>query len=223
MSKGIIAIIPARGGSKGIPNKNIIDFLGKPLIAHTIEYVKQSTLVSEIYVSTDNKRISDISKQLNVQIIDRPKSISGDNATTESTIEHALQVIPKVEIIILLQATSPLRPKNSLDTAIKSFLDNKYDSLLSISPNHDFIWKINGNECVPQYNIDKRVRRQDILKSNKLYRENGSIYICSKKFFLKSKNRLGGKIGYIIFDDIYGYEIDEHKDLNLLQKLSELI
>ena len=110
-----------------------------------------------------------------------------------------------------------------MDEAIKSFLENKYDSLLSISPNHDFIWKIDRDKCIPQYNIENRHRRQDIKSSNKLYRENGSLYIFSKNFFQKSKNRLGGKIGYIIFDDIYGYEIDEPKDLNLLQKLSEMI
>ena len=223
MKNTIVTIIPARGGSKGIPNKNIINFLGKPLIAHSIEYAQQSTLISDVYVSTDNKRIASISKGYNAKVIDRPSSISGDIATTESAIEHALKVIPKAEIIILLQATSPLRPKNSLDEAIKLFLENKYDSLLSISPNHDFIWKINENKCIPQYNIEHRLRRQDIKKSNKLYRENGSLYIFSKNFFQKSKNRLGGKIGYIIFDDIYGYEIDEPKDLDLLQKLSEII
>ena len=90
--KNIIAIIPARGGSKGIPKKNIINFSGKPLLTHSIEYAKTSNLISDIYVSTDDSEITKIALDNNVSVIDRPQSISGDLASTESALIHAMEL-----------------------------------------------------------------------------------------------------------------------------------
>ena len=139
IKKNIIAIIPARGGSKGIPNKNIINCMGKPLIAHSIEYAQESNLISSVYVSTNDDKIATVAKEYNAEIIKRPDSISGDTATTESAIEHLLNNIPKPDIIALLQATSPLRPSGTLDKSINMMISEKYDSLLSLSPTHTLI------------------------------------------------------------------------------------
>ena len=161
--RNIIAIIPARGGSKGIPKKNIIDFLGKPLIVHSIDYAKSSNLISDIYVSTDDSEIAKIALENNVNVIDRPKSISGDTASTESALIHTLKnIVDKPDVIILLQPTSPLRPKNSLNDAINTFISNNYDSLLSISPTHRFFWRINDKKAIPKYDFNNRPRRQDM-------------------------------------------------------------
>ncbi|MFW5960413.1 MAG: cytidylyltransferase domain-containing protein, partial [Chitinivibrionales bacterium] len=129
-------IIPARGGSKGIPGKNIKELLGKPLIQHSIEDALESESVDEIYVTTDDKEIAEIAAQAGADIITRPEFLSGDTATTESAIEHALSVIPqnrKPDNIILLQPTSPLRPAGAIDEACSIFSENSFDSLLSIS------------------------------------------------------------------------------------------
>ena len=222
-NKKIIAIIPARGGSKGIPNKNIIDCMGKPLIAHSIEYAKESNLVTSIYVSTDDAKIAEVAKQYGAEIIDRPDSISGDTATTESAIEHVLNNIPKPDIVILLQATSPLRPKGSLNKSLEKMISKKYDSLLSLSPTHRFSWKINGDEAIPKYDFKNRPRRQDIPESEQAYIENGSVYIFTYENFIKHNNRLGGKIGYIMFEEEFSFEIDSPTDLILIDSIAKTI
>lgn len=220
----ILAIIPARGGSKGVPKKNIKLFNGLPLIAHSIEYAKSSKLISDIIVTTDSEEIKSIASQYNADIINRPKNISGDSASTESAIEHVLSEINNVpDIIILLQPTSPLRPKNSLDKAINTFIKNKYDTLLSISPSHKFFWKLSNNNDTPSpnYNYKKRPRRQDLSKKDINYIENGSLYIFTYEHFKKNKNRLGGRIGYTIFSEEYSMEIDSKIDFTILEQISK--
>jgi len=218
----IISIIPARGGSKGIPKKNIQPFLDQPLITHSINYSTMSKKVMDTYVSTDDHKIMEIAEQSGANIIKRPQNISGDTATTESAIKHVLSTITIIpDIIILLQPTSPFRPPNSLDNAINHFIDNKYDSLLSISPTHNFIWNISKDIAIPKYDFINRPRRQDILKENINYIENGSLYIFTNNHFNKTNNRLGGKIGYVIFDEKYANEIDTELDLIILEQINK--
>ena len=221
--KNIIVIIPARGGSKGIPNKNIIDCIGKPLIAHSIEYAKESNLVTSIYVSTDDDKIATTAKEYSAEVISRPDSISGDTATTESAIEHALENIPKPDIIVLLQATSPLRPMGSLDKSLEKMISEQYDSLLSLSPTHRFNWEVHGDEAVPKYDFKNRPRRQDIPESEQAYIENGSVYIFTYENFIKHNNRLGGRIGYIIFEEEFSFEIDSPTDLIIIDSIAKTI
>ena len=222
IKKNIIAIIPARGGSKGIPKKNIINFLGKPLMVHSIDYAKSSNLISDIYLSTDDSDIAKIGLDNGAKIINRPLSISGDEAPTESALLHVLENINnKPDVIILLQPTSPLRPKNNLDKVFEHFFSNNYDSLLSISPTHRFFWKINEANAIPKYDFNNRPRRQDIKLEDINYIENGSLYISTYENLINNNNRLGGNIGYVIFDEKYSYEIDSITDLKFLEALSK--
>lgn len=217
----IAAFIPARGGSKGIPRKNILPFLGFPLINYSIEYAKTCDFVNDIYVSTDDREIAKISTSSGAHVINRPKNISTDTATTESAIQHFLDTIDiKPEIIILLQATSPLRPAGSLTKAINTFIQGEYDSLLSLTPTHQFFWKVNGDIASPEYDYMNRPRRQDFHPSDIPYDENGSLYIFTRKHFEKTGNRLGGKIGYISFPEKYGYQIDSMDDFTFLESLA---
>ncbi len=221
----IFCIIPARGGSKGVPHKNISPFLGEPLIAHSIMYAQESTWVDRIFVSTDDDQIADISIEYGAEVIPRPDDISDDTATTESAIAHAVQwwheqnLIP--DIIVLLQPTSPLRPKASLDEALRKFQEGAFDSLLSISPTHRFFWKIDGPEARAEYDFMNRPRRQDMIESDIRYVENGSVYIFSLSHFNQMGNRLGGRIGYTIFPEEYSLEIDMASDFNLLEEIAQ--
>ena len=133
MSK-ILAFIPARGGSKGIPNKNIKLFNGKPLIEWTINSALKSKLISKVIVSSDSKKILSISKKLGADIVLRPKNISGDFATTESAIKHYIKNTKEsFDTIVLLSPTSPIRKMKDIDNAIKEFKSKKQDSCFSAS------------------------------------------------------------------------------------------
>lgn len=223
-SKKAIAIIPARGGSKGILGKNIKLFNGKPLINYSIEYALESELICDVFVTTDNHEIADISEKAGAKIILRPDEISGDTATTESAIDHALiQINSNPELVVLLQATSPLRPKNSLSKIIEHFSKNKLDSLLTISPTHRFFWEIKNEIAIANYDYINRPRRQDMKEIDIKYIENGSVYIFTKMNFRESKNRLGGKIGYYIFPEEYSFEIDSINDWISLEQIAQQI
>ena len=219
-NKQILIIIPARGGSKGIPKKNIKLLNGIPLIAYSIKYAQSSQYIDNILVSTDSEEIKNIALKYKVNTINRPENISGDDATTESVIDHTLnQLSNKPDIIILLQPTSPIRPDRSLDKALNIFLKTNCDSLLSISPTHRFFWKLSNNIIKPDYDYTNRPRRQDIKKEDIRYIENGSLYIFSYDHFMKKKNRLGGRIAHIVFKEKYSYEIDTQTDFLFIENL----
>ena len=218
MSK-ILAFIPARGGSKGIPNKNIKLFNGKPLIEWTIRSALLSKLINKVVVSSDSLKILSISKKLGADVVVRPKNISGDNATTESAIIHYLKKQQDIfNTIVLLSPTSPIRKKKDIDNAIKQFKSKKLDSCFSASKLLDFlIWKLNKKtrkfESI-NYNFRKRGTRQ---KREPNYVENGSIYVFKTKLIKNKSNRLGGNIGIYFMDFWQSFEIDEKNDWKLLE------
>ena len=217
----ITAIIPARGGSKGIQNKNIKAFAKKPLITHTIEYAFESQLINEVVVSTDNNKISIIAKDAGAAIIKRPPELSTDTSSTESAIEHYIDTAKKKpDVIVLLQATSPIRPKGSLDKALQHFQQGEYDSLLSICSTHRFFWQVkDDNTANAEYDYLNRPRRQDMMLKDMRFIENGSIYIFSHEHFEKTGNRLGGEIGYVIWPEDYNIEIDTIIDFKILEEI----
>ena len=222
----ITALIPAREGSKGIKNKNIKNLQGEPLLAWTIKAALASNHINNVIVSTDSKKIANISKKYGAIVPDlRPKKISQDTSSTELVIKHYIENWSKDEdAIVLLQPTSPLRKKETIDKAIKKYIQGKYDSLLSISKvKNNFLWKVKQKKALPQYDINKRLRRQDVNDSELLYYENGSIYIFCAKKFLRFENRLFGKIGYLILDKLESIDIDDEEDINIANLLFKLI
>lgn len=210
----IIAIIPARGGSRGIPKKNIKSLCGKPLIGWTIEQAKESKFVDEIFVSTDSDEIANISREFGAKIIIRPDNLSGDTCSTESALLHASETIEDdYDLMVLLQCTSPIRFSDQIDKAIEQIFDENADSLLSGYINDSFLW-LNGKSV--NYDFKNRPRRQD---KEWEFVENGSFYIFKKKILLDEKNRLGGKISQFIMPKWMSFEIDEPFDLELIEFL----
>ncbi len=222
-SKNIVAFIPARGGSKGIPGKNIREVAGKPLIVHSIEYAAESSQIAQIFVSTDDDHIATISRGAGAQIIERPAELAGDTATTESAVAHGLEWMQangyEPDVIVLLQATSPFRPKGSLDAILTRFEQGTFDSLLTISPTHRFFWRVEGETVRAEYDYLNRPRRQDMKPEDIRYVENGSLYVFTSAHFKRVGNRLGGKIGYYIFPEAYAPEIDNEYDLQYIEQL----
>ena len=215
MEKNIVAIIPARAGSKGIENKNIIDFCGKPLIAWSIEQALTSKKIDDVFVSTDGKQIAEIAQQYGAKVIWRPAELASDTATSEDAIIHAVNLIKQqriIDVVVFLQATSPIRLQKDIDGAITTFFDNDLDSLFSMTILEDYcIWK-ETEHGLQSYTFDynNRGRRQD---REKLFLENGSIYIFKPDILMKCKNRLGGKIGMYEMPFERSYEIDSYQDI----------
>lgn len=170
-----IAIIPVRGGSKRLPGKNVLPLAGKPLLAHSIEFAKKHSFISEVYVSTDDEEIKEVALQYGAKVINRPVAISGDLEPTITALQHVLEIVEtKVENIILLQATNPLRPEFLLNDAFELFERNNLESLFTVSRDEHKLGKISDNKFVP-FNYMPGQRSQDL---EPLYFENGLLYIA---------------------------------------------
>lgn len=222
-----VAFIPARGGSKGVPGKNVKPFMEKPLIVHSIEQALASDGVEGVYVSTDDAEIASISENAGATVIWRPAELSGDTATSESALAHGFEYFEEngigAERMVFLQCTSPLRPENGIDEALKRFDEGQCDTMLSISPTHRFFWRTEGEIATPEYDVLNRPRRQDMKPEDIRFVENGSLYIFTKAHFESVGNRLGGKMGYVVFDEEYSLEIDTELDFLILEKIAEKI
>jgi YrbI family 3-deoxy-D-manno-octulosonate 8-phosphate phosphatase len=208
-----VALLPLRGGSKGIPNKNIKDFYGQPLCFWALKALVSSKSIDKVFVSTDSKEIKKTIEQFNFQkvhFVERSLETSTDVASTESVmLEFAKKNDSKN--IVLVQATNPFLTSNHLDEAIEVFKKNKLDSLLSVVHAHRFYWNADKKGTVKplNYNPSKRPRRQD-WDGNLV--ENGSFYITSHKSLMKSKCRLSGKMGAYTMPDYSYHELDSLSD-----------
>lgn len=200
----VIAVIPARGGSKGVPRKNIKLLAGKPLIAYTIETALQSKSLDRVIVSTDDEEIAKISSDYGAEVINRPAQLAKDETPTMSVIFHVLQVLKirnfEPEIVILLQPTSPLRTSYDIDCATKLFLENYNESVVSVCEvEHPPYWSFKIKDkylkpvCGEKY---LEMRRQDLPV---VYFPNGAIYVSSPDVLKKYKSFFCSKtIPYIM-------------------------
>lgn len=192
-----IAIIPARGGSKRLPQKNIKLLGGIPLLAHSIMYAKtNSDIIEEIYVSTDDESIKEIALKYGAKVIDRPADISGDHEATVSALKHVLQNIDhEVENVVLLQPTNPVRPESLLKETFEIYQKEDSDSLFTVSRNYKKFGKITDQKFVP-YNYKIGQRSQDM---EPLYFENGLLYITKASLIFED---------IIISEDAFPFKID---------------
>ena len=218
MNNDVIAIILARGGSKGIPYKNILNFCGKPLVAWSVIQAKLTKEIDEVYISSDSDKILDIAESYGAKKIKRPDEISGDEAKSEEAILHALNVIGnKHKCIIMLEPTAPLRKPNDLSNAINLFSKNKWDSAFSSAELQDFlIWKKDENNKLKGLNYNYKIQEPRQLRDTE-YVENGAIYMFKPEIIIKESNRFGGKIGMIPNEFWQSFEIDEKEDWEFIE------
>ena len=214
-----VAIIPARGGSKGIPRKNLVEVCGKPLIAWSILQAKNAHHVDSVWVTSDDDEILAVADSFGARPIRRPAEISGDQASSESAWLHALEAIEAqgivIDLVVAMQATSPIRESSDLDGGLQTLREHGYDSLLSVAEVEDFFtWRIGdkgGAESV-NYDYRDRKRRQQIEKR---YLENGSFYVFRPRQLRRENNRLGGHIGLFVMGRHKMFQIDNPEDIEL--------
>jgi len=217
----IVALILARGGSKAVPRKNIIDFCGKPLLAWSIEQARGVPEIHSVWVSSDDEEILAVAEQYGARVVKRPPELATDTASSESGWLHLLNVVEKelgpVEIVVALQATSPLREPGDIVRGLQDFREGGYDSLLSVCPVEGlFFWEKDSTGKLRSVNYDyrHRPRRQDTRPQ---YLENGSFYIFKPEILRRYGNRLGGKIGLTEMEFWKLFEIDTPEDVRLCE------
>jgi CMP-N,N'-diacetyllegionaminic acid synthase len=207
-----VALILARGGSKGIPNKNIQLLNGEPLISYTINAAKYSD-VDEVWVSTDSVNIKTLAKKFGAKVIDRPSEFAKDNSPNEQSLLHFAEN-EKFDVLVSIQPTSPLLSPKYINQGLEKIKDG-YDSSFSAYREHWFPRWTLGVEPIGFKN-ESRPRRQD---RNECYVENGAFYATTKTSLLTSKYRVSGKIAVVEMPFSDSIQIDTYEDLNLVERL----
>jgi CMP-N,N'-diacetyllegionaminic acid synthase len=218
-----IALITARGGSKGLPRKNILPLNGKPLISWTIEAALQSDCIEKVFVSTDDTEISAISKLYGAEVIDRPREFATDTATSDVVIEHAITYIEEqgydLEIIVLLQPTSPLRTSQHIDDAFVLYKQKKANIVLSVfEPEHTpikaYVEQEDGSIRGIHSDDAPYKRRQDLPRS---FQPNGAIYIFNVQSFKKLNRIPRDKVYPFVMLTNESVDVDTFEDLQHIE------
>ena len=222
---GAIAIIPARGGSKGVPRKNILPLAGKPLIEWTIMAAKKVADIERVVVTTDDLEIEEISSAAGAEVVKRPVELATDTATSESAILHALSEIEKKDgtipqYTVFLQCTSPMTTPEDIAGTLAKLYDGA-DSALTVTNFYHFVWKENGGRAHGiNHDSSERLRRQEREPE---WLETGSVYAFKTDQFRENKHRFFGKIKLHPIESVRVLEIDEPEDFALAEmKMSAL-
>ena len=222
-----LAIIPARGGSKGIPRKNIRPLAGKPLLAYNIEEARQSRYIQRLVVSTDDPEIARIAQDYGAEVVWRPTELSGDTASSESALLHTLETLQDQEayspdLLVFLQCTSPLTLAEDMDGAIAALIDQGADTALAVIPFHYFLWQpgqdAQGQPDAHGINHHKSVRplRQE---REAQYLETGAVYVIRVSGFLQARHRFFGRTALYVMPAERRLEIDDPVDFQVAEVL----
>lgn len=227
--KNILAIIPARGGSKGLPGKNIRQFAGKPLIVHSIEAALNCSLISRTVVSTDDDKIAEVAKAHGAQVIKRPAELAADTSLVIDAIRHAVRTVEEagedVDIVLLLEPTSPFRRPEDLERCIQVLLENKADSVATFTDSHvspNRLWRVSDDVVEPY--IEGAVPWLPRQKQPKAYELTGQIYALSKKILHENEDsisQLMGRIYPVITPRETALDIDTELDFMIAEKVME--
>jgi len=227
MDKGsVVGFVPVRGGSKGILNKNVVDFHGKPLIYYVLKAAEQASCISKVYVATDSELIRKKVLEIGfskVKVIGRSKESAQDDAPSEIVLTEFCENFD-FEFVFFIQATCPFLKAEHLDEAFKRYRKLQYDSMLSVVKLKKFLWEEKQGFYYPvNYDINNRPLRQNFEKKNIKFKEimieNGAFYLNSRKNILKSKCRVSGKIGIYEMPDYTLFEIDTPDDLKICKNI----
>jgi N-acylneuraminate cytidylyltransferase len=212
----ILAIIPARGGSKGIPRKNLLPITGKPLLAWSIDAARAASPITRVVVSTDDSEISEVAIRFGAEVVTRPAVISGDSASSEAALLHVLDQLKEREayepdLVVFLQCTSPLTSPEDIIGTIDVLLSEAADTAFAAAPFHYFLWR-QGKDGSIEVNHDKRVRQMRQHRPPEFI-ETGAVYVMRTTRFLIERHRFFGKTALYVMPESRRWEIDEPADL----------
>ncbi|MGC9318934.1 MAG: cytidylyltransferase domain-containing protein [Armatimonadota bacterium] len=212
-----VAVIPARGGSKAIPLKNIQPVAGRPLIAYVIEACLESEVVDRTIVSTDHQRIAEVAREWGAEVpFMRPEELAGDLVTLDPVIYHAVTALEEsdgeeIDVVLTVQPTCPLLRPETIDRSVRRLMEGGFDSVILLKEIRHLYWrKVNG-QFTPLF--AKRANRQEL---DPLYSETGAVF-ASRRSVITPENRLGTNIGHIIGSDEEAIDIDTEIDLRLAE------
>ncbi len=212
-----VAIIPARGGSKGLPQKNVMSLNGLPLICHSIKAALAAMTVDKVIVSTDCPKIKEIAEAFGAIVVTRPPEISGDKASSEEALLHVLRQNKwkDGDLTIFLQCTSPLTTSADIDGTVNVLRSSEADSALAVTHFHRFLWDGHGTGINHNANCNRQLR-QDIPSQ---YLETGAVYVMKTTGFLQHKHRFFGKIAFYVMPQYQALEIDTSFDFEMAEFL----
>lgn len=208
--KTFLAIIPARGGSKRLPRKNILDLSGKPLIAWSIEAALESKYIDKLIISSDDDKILNISHSYGAEWIKRPENLASDTATTFDALKHTIENVSKYDYIVLLQPTSPLRTAKHIDAAIELLNSKNADAVISVCEmEHSPLW----SNTLPEDKTMEHFLQSELLNKRSqdlptYYRLNGAIYIAKTDKLLESKS-------FFLQNNIFAYIMDQESSVDI--------
>lgn len=212
-----IAIIPARGGSKGIPRKSIRPLAGRPLIYYAIAACKACARLSAVYVTTDDPEIAMLANRFGAEVIQRPSTLASDAATIDPVIEHAVSAIESqnvaVDIVVTVQPTSPLVLPADIEEALYLFENPSVDTVLSVVDDRHLCWEIVNGKAIPAYK--ERINRQ-LLPSN--FRETGAVIACTRQQ-MRTGTRIGRHVELLKMPQLRSFDIDSIADFHLCESM----
>jgi YrbI family 3-deoxy-D-manno-octulosonate 8-phosphate phosphatase len=218
----VVAIIPARGGSKGVPGKNLRRVGGVPLIVRAVDAARSSRLVDRVIVTTDDPRIAAAARSAGAQIVDRPAWLSGDQASSDSALLHALdQLGGDPEVLVFIQATSPFVNAAEFDEAIERVRSGWEDVVFSANETYAYLWQLSDIGATGvNHEASMRLRRQD---REPHYQETGAFYVMRTAGFREAGFRFFGRVGVTVVDGRTAIEIDSQDELELANALAPLL
>jgi len=228
--KNVVAVIPARARSKSLPGKNMKKLLGKSLIFYTIKAALRSKFIDRTIVSTDGKKIAEIAKKYGAEVpFLRPAHLATDTAHTPAVIEHAINYLEKddgyrVNIVVTLQPTSPLRQAEHIDLGIKKFLNAGTDSLVGVKVAFPPWWlfKPKGNKVVPFIEFKKGVNALNLERQQlpKIYQVNGALYATKRDYLRRANSLINPKnCAYLLMDEESSLDIDTPLDFKVIRQV----
>ncbi|HEU5485446.1 MAG TPA: acylneuraminate cytidylyltransferase [Microlunatus sp.] len=226
MSSRVVAVIPARGGSKGVPGKNLRRVGGVSLVARAVGACRAARQITEVHVSTDDADIADEARSAGAAVVDRPAELAGDLASSESALLHALNIVsaaggPAVDVLVFVQCTSPFIAATDLDAAVTTLLRGAADSVFSGIDNHAFLWRPDGTTVVGvNHDAAHRLRRQDREPE---YRETGAFYAFRADRFGEVRHRFFDRVAVARVTDLSALEIDTEADLEVARSLAPVL